>query len=244
MNTGSTGVYSWNYNITGTSITGIISGDFDGDGTDDFALKASDSIYVVNCASQGAMFSVSLSSGSLRGFYAEDLIGVGGADELVTNVVDVGVTGYNSTGGIVWQGGAPLIYNVYSTESDCAFGDVDGDGFTDVIFTNYEYVSVLSGQTQRMLWHHVHDGPIYGPVVGKLDGSSTPLDILAHSGSEFFVISGSQVPPLWLPPTVAPPAASPSFMEVLIVSSDVGIPLCSVLVIGAVVSRRKLELTK
>jgi hypothetical protein len=241
---GSTGNYLWNYNVTGTSITGFVTGNLDGDTYDDFIIKTSDTLYVVNSSSQDTMFNVILPSNTLRGFYAEDLVGMDGVPELVTNVKEVGVIAYNASGLVVWQGGAPLIYDIYSKWSECAFGDVDGDGYVDVVFTNYEYVSVLSGQTQELLWHCVMDKPIYGPIVGKFDSHTTPLDILGYSDSNIFVISGSQKPPLWLPPMEAHAASVLVFIETLQAATVVGIPFIGMFIVSIVIYGKKKRVTR
>ncbi len=202
---GATGAYVWEYNMF-TDIDEIDAGYFNGDSYEDFALRAGSQVRVMDChpAVEDQMYSVAPGA-SIRAVYATDLYLNDGIDELVMNLRYYGVRGYDDTATMVWQYNAQLSYPLYepwSYYSTCTFGDMNKDGHTDLVFTNYEYLNVIDGHTGDLLWHYVRNGSIREPVVGYFDGVSSKdtMDIAAYSGSHLYVLSDEQNPSSPPPP--------------------------------------------
>ncbi len=223
---GDSGNLVWEYNLF-TDIKGIVAGYFDSDNYEDFALETSAVVYVANSSGQNQMYSIVVGGSSLRGFYAADLTG-DSTEELVLNVRYDGVKGYNATGNEVWQYQARLVYYDYSSWSICAFDDFNNDGKQDLILTNAQYINVVGGTTQTLMWNYVGDDEISGILAGDFDSNSGNPDIVAFDISSLFVISSDANPPA-LPPSSESPNSEQG--GILLTASLVGIPLVSLVVI-------------
>jgi hypothetical protein len=221
---GKDGSLIWDYDLN-TMIRGIVVGNFTGDQYADVALRDSDDdITVIDGETHLDIMTKYYTTGRVRNYYAADLEGDDGVDELVVSVVRYGVYAFDMTGDTVWFYPAPLVIG-----SRCLFDDFDRDGHTDLVFLNHEYINIVSGATERLLWHYVHDDVIHNPMVGHFIKVAmreiAPPDILSYSQYEFFVISGR-----------APSSSgdihrrgrSPSnaLVERIIMVSSVGIPVC------------------
>ena len=189
----------------GSPIRGIIVGSFNESlGREEFALKDTDSITLVDTKTQTVMYTVDLTSGMLLGFYTAD-IDANGYSNLVTYVRYDGVTAYDKYGTVIWSMKAPVRYN-YGTElTNCVFEDMNGDLYDDLIFTNYDHVAIVSGDTGNMLWHYVNDDGCYNVLAGSFDSNEATVDIIAYTTDSFYVVSGNETAEAFPPP---PPGLS------------------------------------
>jgi len=244
---GATGAYMWEYNMF-TDIEEIDAGYFNADGYEDFALSSGVQVRVIdsNPAIEDQMYSVAPGA-SIREVHAADLYLNDGINELVLNVRYQGVQAYDNTSTIVWSYNAPLIYPIidpWSHYSTCVFGDMNSDGHTDMVFTNYEYINVIDGHTGDLLWHYVRNASILGPVIGHFDGPSSKdsMDIAAYSGSHLYVISDDQkpaIPPLPMGALLNPNAIfSQLIIAISLTGFFVAIPLCIIVIFA---KRREVE---
>ncbi|MBD3405143.1 MAG: hypothetical protein GF411_03290 [Candidatus Lokiarchaeota archaeon] len=225
--------------LFGTSAYGIAIGDINADTVDDIAIKNSvDTVSVYNGATYGFLYSKSFGVANLRGLWFADIHNNDGTEELVVNFVGVGVYAYDSTGTAVWYFDAPI--TVSSTSSWCQFADMDADGHTDLVFTNFEYLSVISGATGDLLWHYQHPYRVYKPIVGQFAKVGDALDVAAFSNTYFYVVSG-RLTPRSVPVVLPIGSSSSGFMQVLGTSLALGIPLLVVATAGIYVYRRREE---
>jgi hypothetical protein len=208
----------------GSPIRGIIVGSFNEDsGRDEFALKDTDSITLVNTKTQTVMYTVDLNSGMLLGFYAVDF-DANGYSNLVTFVRYDGVTAYDKYGTMIWSMKAPVRYN-YGTElTNCVFEDMNGDLYDDLIFTNYDHIAIMSGNTGNMLWHYVNDDGCYNVLVGSFDSNEATVDIIAYTSDSFYVVSGNETAEAFPPPTSGLSRIQDGFIVSLIEPSKIETP--------------------
>jgi hypothetical protein len=234
---GDDGRMVWSLNIL-TDIQGIVAGYFDGDNNEDFALKTSGSIRVINTSSTAGtvLYMVNVLGSNVRGYYGIDLIG-DTTEELVINARFDGIRGYNSSGDEVWSFEASLVFQSYSTLSTCYFGLMNADSKVDVVLTNGQYINVISGATQNLLWHYVHDDSMSGIVTGMFDAGLGPVDVGVISGSQLLIVSGSAIPPAL--PLLAAAASSFSFSQILLTASLVGAPLFAIISLIVVYRKRR-----
>ncbi|TFG13886.1 hypothetical protein EU537_05345, partial [Candidatus Thorarchaeota archaeon] len=236
------GQFQWSYNTGGPSIYEIVVGNFTGDAYADLAIKDSSyDIRVVDGSTHGLITTI-VTTTTLRGYYAADIHLDDGTDEIVLNLETIGVRAYNSAGTSVWQYTAPLVIN--SLDSTCVFDDMDGDGHIDLVFTNREYINVVSGATSSLLWHYsIHDHRVVRPQVGSIIDSSGPPDVVSYWGGNVYVVAGVENPPI--PPAVPTPAfISPNvwITERVVASITVIAPIVGcIAMIGFVVRKRKEE---
>ena len=223
---GDGGALIWKYDLF-TTIYGLVAGNFDGDSKEDFAVETSSVVYVANMTGQKQLYSVVTGLDNLREFYAADVYG-SSTEELILNLRNDGVKGYNATGQIVWDFEARLVYSSYSPLCTAAFDDFNADGTQDLVMTNAQYAVVIDGSTKEILWNYASDGKIYGIAIGDFDGTTGEPDVIAYGQSGMFVIAGEATPPQLPSPSEEPPAQSP---DLWIGASIIGIPFMAALVI-------------
>jgi hypothetical protein len=232
---GDNGQLDRSYNLF-TNIQGIVAGYFDSDNDEDFALISSGAATVVN-GTNHSVYSVAFGgSSNYRGAYAADLCGDSIQELIVYNRSD-GVNAYNSTGHVVWSYDASLVFESYSELTACTFADFSNDGKDDLVLTNAEYMNVVDGANQTLLWHFINQDGIFDPKVAVCVSTSGPPDIVAHDGSSFFVISGRLNPPPL--PLMLAKASQMSFGEILIQSTIVFGPLFIPVTISLFFIRRR-----
>ncbi|MFW9910608.1 MAG: FG-GAP repeat domain-containing protein, partial [Candidatus Thorarchaeota archaeon] len=173
-----------------------------------------------------------------RATYAADLNG-DGVDELIANVERYGVYGFNYLGSEEWRWLAPLVVN--SADSTCAFADMDGDGATDLIFTNHNYLHVVSIKKLQLLWHYSTDHRIVLPKPGRFASAGLLRDVVSYWAGNVYVISGTLPTPI--PPGSPIPALySLNFGYMALLAAGVGIPIgILVLLPIAIVWKRKKQ---
>lgn len=225
--------------VFSTSAYELATGDINADTVDDIAVMDSiGTVRVYNGATYGFMFSKSYGVAVVRGLGFADIHNNDGTEELVVNYVAGGVSAYSSVGAAVWIFSAPI--TVSMTRSWCDFADMDGDTHIDLVFTNNEYLSVISGSTGELLWHYQHPYRIYRPIVGQFAKVGDAPDVAAFSNTYFYVISGRLTPRNV--PLVSPISSSGfGFMQVLGTGLGLGIPLIVVAALGVYRYRRREE---
>ncbi|MHA1929058.1 MAG: hypothetical protein ACTSV2_10840 [Candidatus Thorarchaeota archaeon] len=241
--TGNDGIYQGAYTM-GATVTDLITGNFTGDAYDDFAVLDIDyDIDVVNGLT-GSLIGghYYFSNGDIREMSAAQIAGPDGTDELIVNLVEIGIVAYRvSDGSVIWTYSAPLV--VGSWDCTMSFEDMNLDGHVDLIFTNREYINVVDGSTAELLWHYANDGSrVYRPIAGHFVSDSGPLDLLSFYSSEFYVVSG--ITPAPTPPAMLAEAALSvqDEMEALVMIAAIGVPSLLIAVIGSLLWRRKQRL--
>jgi hypothetical protein len=218
---GDNGQVDRSYNLY-TNVQGIVAGYFDSDSDEDFALISSGAVTVVN-GTNHSVYSVAFGgSSNFRGAYAADLCGDSDQELIVYNRSD-SVNAYNSTGHAVWSYEAKLVFLSYSALTTCTFADFNNDGKDDLVLTNGEYLNVVDGANQSLLWHFVHKEDIFDPTVAVCVSTSGPPDVVAHDGSSVFVISGRLNPPPL--PLMGAAAKGMSLSEIFIQSTIILFPI-------------------
>jgi hypothetical protein len=241
---GATGAYLWEYNMF-TDIEEIDAGYFNDDGYEDFALSSGVQVRVIDThpSIEDQMYAVAPGA-AIREVHAADVYLNDGVDELVLNTQYLGIQGYDNTSSIVWSYNALLTYPLmepWSQYTTCLFADMNSDGHTDMVFTNYEYINVIDGHTGDLLWHYVRNTSILYPVVGHFDGPSSKdsMDIAACSGSHLYILSDDQKPKIPAPMMNGYFDSSAFTTQLVITISVLGtfvvIPLCAI----AIFLRRK-----
>jgi hypothetical protein len=114
---------------------------------------------------------------------------------------------------------------------------MNADSKMDVVLTNGQYINVISGATQDLLWHYVHDDSMSGIVTGMFDAGLGPVDVGGISSSQLLIVSGSETPPPL--PLLAAAASSFSFSQALLTASLVGAPFFVIISLIVVYRRRK-----
>jgi hypothetical protein len=107
------------------------------------------------------MATLDFTFGYLRDYYCADLDG-DNYDEVIAYIRTDGIRGYNSAGDEVWAFEAPLRYTLDDPFTDVLTEDINDDGYSDVVLTNYEYVDVIDGSSGNLLWHYVSEGRVLG----------------------------------------------------------------------------------
>jgi hypothetical protein len=232
---GDNGQLDRSFNL-GTNIQGIVAGYFDSDGDEDFVLRSSGALYFINATNHSVYFVPFGGSGNFRGAYAADFNGDNVHELVVYNRSD-GVYAYNSTGHMVWSYESSLVFLSYSTLTTCVFADFNSDGKDDLVLTNAEYINIVDGATQKLLWHFVREDGILDPAVAVCISTSGSPDIAAHDGSSVFVISGRIDPPPL--PMMAHAAQGMSIGEILLRSTIIVGPIFIPVVISLIVIRRR-----
>ncbi|MGY5861929.1 MAG: hypothetical protein RTU09_06105 [Candidatus Thorarchaeota archaeon] len=231
---GSSGFFMWGFS-NGKSIYDLVSGGFDGDVYEDLAfLDSSENVTTVSGATHMNIYTINIPLGDFNGFYAADLYNNDNIDELVVNWNEIGIRGFDDTGNEVWFYEMPLTVTPRVT-----FGDMDLDGHTDLVVTNYDYVSTVSGATGAVIWHHLSNDSIYAPAVGIFyEASSAPDVVMAHN-SKLLVVSGSWPAPIPPLPVIPAPPLSMSFAEMVLIAAATGLPLSALVLFGFVYMRKK-----
>jgi hypothetical protein len=177
----------------------------------------------------------------IRDFYAADIYLNDGRDEVVVNAMLHGVLGFDASANEVWRFETPLVISAH--DSSCDFGDADGDGHTDLIFSNWNYIDVISGATERLLWHYRSDDRCSYPKVGHFYDMSTPLDVLTYYSSSVYIVSGSETPPTPPPIPVARIAAAKTMAQVIMETTITFVPIGIIIIMPiAIIWKKKKEL--
>jgi outer membrane protein assembly factor BamB len=231
---GSSGVYIWGF-TNGRSIYDLISGDFDGDVYEDLAFRDSfDDVTMVSGATRTSVYTIIIPTGDFRGFYAADLYNNDSIDELIINWREIGIRGFDYIGNEVWFYEMPL-----KIKPKAMFGDMDRDGHTDLVVTNHDYVTAVSGATLDVIWHHRSNDSIYAPAVGIFYEEGSAPDVAMAHYSKLLVVSGSWPAPIPPPPAALPALLSMSFAEMVLVAAATGLPLSALILFGFVCMRRR-----
>lgn len=233
------------YSIRGTggsSVYDLIIGNFTGDAYADFVwMDNSYDLHLVNGGTNSEIYELNTIY-LVIDFVAGDLDG-DEKDELVVYAEKSGIYAYNEDTTEAWRFVAPLLLN--SWESSMSVADTNDDGYEDVIFANYEYLAIISGDTEELLWHYVSmDGTnVFRPNIGHFVGTSGPLDIVYHRLDTVYVISG--IYPAPAPPVPALPLLAASFNigDVVAISAGIGLPICVLVLVpvGLVWYRKRKE---
>jgi outer membrane protein assembly factor BamB len=233
----------------GDNCYGIVAGNFKDDEYDEFAtMEGNGDITMWDVVWDGSEWDptplgqVEIAPAKyIRGFYAADLYLNDSLDELVVNAMLHGVLGFDSAATEVWRFETPLV--ISKAQSSCDFGDADGDGHTDLIFSNWNYINVVSGATERLLWHYRSDVRCTKPKVGHFYDVGYPLDVLTYFGNNTYIVSGSQIPPTPPPIPIVRVAAARSLAEVIVESTLTFVPIGIVVIMPiAIVWKKKKEL--
>jgi len=231
---GSSGLYAWGFS-NGKSVYDLISGDFDGDVYEDLAfLDSSEDVTMVSGLTRMNVYTISIPLGDFRGFYAADLYSNDNIDELIINWKEIGIRGFDDIGNEVWFYEMPL-----KVRPKVMFRDMDLDGHTDLVVTNYDYVSTVSGATLAVIWHHRSNDSIYAPSVGIFYEAGSAPDVAMAHNSRLLVVSGSWPAPIPPPPVVPAPPLSMSFAEMVFVAAATGLPVGALVLFGLVYMRRR-----
>jgi hypothetical protein len=231
---GSSGFYTWGFS-NGKSIYDLISGDFDGDVYEDLAfLDSSEDVTMISGATQMPVYIIGIPLGDFRGFYAADLYNNDNIDELIINWKEIGIRGFDDIGNEVWFYEMPL-----KGTPKVMFGDMDLDGHTDLVVTNYDYVTAVSGATLAVIWHHRSNDSIYVPAVGVFYEVGSAPDVAMAHYSKLRVVSGTWPAPIPPPPAAPVPPFIMSLAEMVFVAAATGLPLCALVLFGFVYVRRR-----
>jgi len=76
------------------------------------------------------------------------------------------------------------------------FGDWGGDGVTDLVYTNYNYINIVNGTDGRLLWHYEGTGRLWGLSVDNYALPTGPEDIAYTGLYSFHIVSGNLIPPM------------------------------------------------
>ena len=196
----------------GYNIYGIISGNFKDDVYEDFALiDANSNITLVDGDTMTVIAIFGFDDGKVRDFQAADIWNDDSIDELIVNLIDEGVIGYESSGNEVWSYDAPLVLD----KSEClmSFSDMGNDGTTDLIFTNYNYLNIINGSTEKLSWHYVGVESKTRMLVGRFTESGV-LDVVFKSENRIIIVSGAEIPPN-PPDSPDPPSSQGSAVSTL-----------------------------
>ncbi|MDF1537714.1 MAG: FG-GAP-like repeat-containing protein [Candidatus Thorarchaeota archaeon] len=224
----------------GSSVYGLLIGNFTGDAYADYVWEDnSHKLHLIDGASNTQILFLDFIN-LIDEYYAVD-IDNDGLEELVVNIEKLGVQAFSYTGALDWSFQARLLVSQH--DWDLTFGDMDNDGTTDVIMTNHEYIDVISGATERLLWHFVSDDRNVKPKVGHFVGTSAPLDIVSYRWGRVYVVSGTD--PVPTPPASPLPMLEASFNlgEIVDIAAGVGTPVALLLLmpIGLVWYRKRKE---
>ena len=232
---GTDGQYHDLYDFTPYTIYGILVGNFTGDQYADIVLQDSSyDLYIID--GQTTTLITYMNFLNYPHVFAAADLDNDGKDELVTASEKVGVEGFDQFGAREWFFEAMLL--VGNWDFTLTFGDMDGDSYTDVIMTNSEYIAVISGDTERLLWHYVSNERNTHPAVGHFVGAGAPLDILSYRSGRIYVVSGTNPAPT--PPAAIPLATSMmSLIETIATVAGVGIPIVILLLVPALFVFRK-----
>ena len=228
---------------TGANIGDIKTGDFDGDGVTDIAVRTYGNLTTILSPTTSVYYSVVLPDENIRDFYSADLYLSDGIDELVINYVDAGIVAvrYKATYPYyegAWTYLAPL-RGPY-TSCMCTFDDMDGDGADDLIMTNNEYINVVSGATRRLIWHYSSQERLRSPKIGRFYSVASPPDVAIHSKWRYLVVSGSEIAPS-VPPVGSSMEPAGSQVEAIIRAALVATPLIALTVLIPVYVRRRRD---
>ena len=235
---GTDGSYVQEYNL-GDYIYEIVPGYFDVDNYEDIALRGSNyDITIVEQAGNNMLSTVPVDS-RFRSYHAADVVGGDGVDELLVNIEELGIIGYDDASNEVWRFDSATI--LPEQLASVRIGDWGSDGVEDVVFTNWNYINVINGSTQELAWHYVGSDSVDDLMIGALDSASAPEDIAYLSDNRVVIVSGSETS---LTPPSSPEAAElePSIIEQIASTSLAITPL--ILLMVAPVSiywRRKKE---
>ena len=231
---GSSGFYTWSF-TNGKSIYDLISGDFDGDVYEDLAfLDSSEDVTMVSGVTQMPVYIIAIPLGDFRGFHAADLYNNDNIEELIINWREIGIRAFDAIGNEVWFYAMPL-----KVKPIVMFGDMDLDGHIDLVVTNYDYVSAVSGATRAVIWHHRSNDSIYAPAVGVFYEVGSAPDVAMAHYSNLLVVSGSWPAPTPPSPAVPAPPLVMSFAEMVFIAAATGLPLGALVLFGFVYVRKK-----
>jgi hypothetical protein len=232
----------------GDNCHGIVVGNFLDDEYEEFAaMEGNGDINQFDVIFSGDWIADYLSSIEIaplkyiRDFYAADLYLNDNRDEVIVNAMLYGVLGFDASANEVWRFETPLVISAH--QSSCDFGDADGDGHTDLIFSNWNYIDVISGKTERLIWHYRSDASCSYPKIGHFYDMSYPLDVVTYFGNRTYIVSGSETPPTPPPIPLVRVVRSRSFAEVITEATITFVPIgIFVLIPLAIVWKRKRKL--
>jgi hypothetical protein len=177
---GGNGAYVANYTLA-NSIYRIVTGNFTGDGYTDFVLQDSAyDIYAVNGNTRTMLYTYDFGTYMLNEILSFNIIGTG-EDELIVNIQDLGIMGFNSAGSIVYGMSIPLVMPTSNVR--IRTGDWDSDGQLDLVITNYNYLGIFNGSSKKLLWHHGSQTSIGIPYVGNFASGNMDPEIIYISGT-------------------------------------------------------------
>jgi hypothetical protein len=237
---GSDGLWQWLYWTGGPTVYEIQVGNLTGDAYADLAIEDSSADVRIVDGSSHNLITTLVTTTPLRDYKLADLYLDDGKQEIVLSEQNYGVRAFDSGGILRWQYVAPLT----SGSSRFTCDDMNGDGHTDLIVTNKEYLSVIDGTSSELLWHFSSLGDaILSPLTGQFIDPTYPPDILSYSGANVYVISGTENPPL-PPPIPAAAEVSPNFWtsEKVLASLSSVVPIIGcIALVGFVIKKRKEE---
>ncbi|MBD3159336.1 MAG: PQQ-binding-like beta-propeller repeat protein [Candidatus Lokiarchaeota archaeon] len=234
---GTDGSYVQEYNL-GDYIYEIVPGYFDGDNYEDIALRGSDyDITVVEQAGNSMLFDVPVDS-RFRSYHAADVVAGDGVDELLVNIEELGIIGYDNAVNEVWRFDSAT--TLPEQLASVRISDWGSDGVEDVVFTNWNYINVINGSTQNLAWHYLGSDGVYDPMIGNFDSASTPEDIAYLSDSKVVIVSGSETP-LTSPSSPEAAELEPSIIEQIASTSIAVTPLILLMVAPLSIYWRRKE---
>jgi hypothetical protein len=232
---GSDGKQLWTYNIGG-SIYGMRAGDVNGDSYDDIAASdSSEDITIVNGQTGGLLYKKFFGIGDIESFELVDLVDNDGEDDLVISYADEGVKAYDSVGTQRWFFNAPLVMSYWNKMM--TFDDMDSDGHTDLVVMNHNYVTVISGEDAKLIWHYRSNDRNQYPATGYFHSTSGAPDVVVGYRYDLLVVSGTNPAPT-PPDTLSTPELAPLGLPAgLMQTSIVLLPIMLVALVVVIKSR-------
>ncbi|MBD3157374.1 MAG: PQQ-binding-like beta-propeller repeat protein [Candidatus Lokiarchaeota archaeon] len=239
---GSDGKQLWTYNIGG-SIYGMRAGDVNGDSYDDIAARdSSEDITVVNGQTGGLLYKKFFGIGDIESFELIDLVDNDGEDDLVISYADEGVKAYDSVGTQRWFFNAPLVMSYWNKMM--TFDDMDSDGHTDLVVMNHNYVTVISGEDAKLIWHYRSNDRNQYPATGHFHSISGAPDVVVGYRYDLFVVSGTNPAPdppdALSTPELAPLGFPAGLVETSIVLMPIMLTALVIVIRGTEMKKRKM----
>ncbi|MFW9882897.1 MAG: FG-GAP repeat domain-containing protein [Candidatus Thorarchaeota archaeon] len=226
--------------MPGTSTYGLAAGDFNGDGAGDLAVMDSGSDIRMFEFVGGGSFNLAFDTGTVREFFAADLYNNDSVDEVVVNLEREGAIAFSFTGNEVWRYDAPLV--IGGKDTHIVGKDMNADGWTDLVLTNREYINVVDGSTERLLWHYWKSDLTtnWNPSVGYMY-STKSRDVVCFGSDILYTVAHDTNAPALPPLLLSQADAGLEMLEAALLAGFICLPILMAITPPARVSwaRRK-----
>jgi hypothetical protein len=213
------------------NLKAMVSAEVNGDNLDEVIISFNDgSSHRIRTLNPGGSFSNVANYGDdpIWDLSTADILYDDGVDEIYSNVAGQGIRGRDIIGGGSWTFNAPMAFPDYN--SKMLIADHDDDGVPDIAYQNYNYLNVLNGSTQDLMWHFYANDSLSLLEIGRFEMPDSPLGAVYYDNYRIKIISGYEIstdPPGFpsppYPPSLDTSLRTPDIIGMGIIGMGIGL---------------------